>query len=177
MQGGCFTSATSAYYGIDAFTPIINYPECAVLGVGRIARRPVVVGDAIVARDQVTLSLTFDHRIVDGAPAARFLQTLSQAIENPAACDGDLRGLTMKCDLSGKVSLVTGAARGIGKAIADRLAANGSVVYYTDRNADEVREAASRLAFAARWMSRVPSDIAAARKRDRSRSPADSTFW
>ena len=74
-------------YGIDAFTPIINYPECAVLGVGRIARRPMVVGDSIVARHQLTLSLTFDHRIVDGAPAARFLQTLSQAIENP----GDLR--------------------------------------------------------------------------------------
>jgi pyruvate dehydrogenase E2 component (dihydrolipoamide acetyltransferase) len=87
MQGGCFTVTNLGGYGIDAFTPIINYPECAVLGVGRIARRPAVVGDTIVPRDQVTLSLTFDHRIVDGGPAARFLQTLSQAIENP----GDFR--------------------------------------------------------------------------------------
>ena len=54
----------------------------------------------------------------------------------------------MKCDLHGKVSVVTGAARGIGKAIADRLAANGSIVYYSDRNVDELREAAS----GGRWL-------------------------
>jgi pyruvate dehydrogenase E2 component (dihydrolipoamide acetyltransferase) len=83
MQGGCFTVSNLGGYGIDAFTPIINPPESAVLGVGRIAKRLAVVGDAIVARDQVTLSLTFDHRVVDGAPAARFLQTLAQAIEDP----------------------------------------------------------------------------------------------
>jgi pyruvate dehydrogenase E2 component (dihydrolipoamide acetyltransferase) len=83
MQGGCFTVSNLGAYGIDAFTPIINPPECAVLGVGRIAKRPAVVGDAIVAQDQVTLSLTFDHRIVDGAPAARFLQTLVRAVEDP----------------------------------------------------------------------------------------------
>jgi len=68
---------------VEAFTPVINYPECAVLGVGRIARRPAVVRDAIVPRDQMALSLTFDHRVVDGAPAARFLLTLSQSIEMP----------------------------------------------------------------------------------------------
>jgi pyruvate dehydrogenase E2 component (dihydrolipoamide acetyltransferase) len=84
MQGGSFTVTNLGAYGIDSFTPIINHPECAILGVGRIAKRPAVVGDAIVARDTVTLSLTFDHRIVDGAPAARFLQTLAQMIENPA---------------------------------------------------------------------------------------------
>jgi len=84
MQGGCFTVSNLGAYGIDEFTPIINPPECAVLGVGRIAKRPAVVGDAIVARDQVTLSLTFDHRVVDGAPAARFLQTLAQALEDPS---------------------------------------------------------------------------------------------
>ena len=84
MQGGCFTVSNLGAYGIDAFTPVINPPECAVLGVGRIAKRPAVVGDAVVPRDQVTLSLTFDHRIVDGGPAARFLQTLAQAVENPA---------------------------------------------------------------------------------------------
>ena len=81
-QGGTFTVTNLGAFGIDAFTPIINQPECAILGVGRIRRVAVVVGDQIVARDQLTLSLTFDHRIVDGAPAARFLQMLSGLIEN-----------------------------------------------------------------------------------------------
>ena len=85
MQGGVFTITNLGSFGIDAFTPIINLPETAVLGLGRIRREPVVIDDQIVARDQITLSLTFDHRIVDGAPAARFLQSVSQAIENPSA--------------------------------------------------------------------------------------------
>jgi pyruvate dehydrogenase E2 component (dihydrolipoamide acetyltransferase) len=84
MQGGVFTITNLGAYGVDAFTPIINFPECAILGVGRIQRRPVAVGDKVVVSEQNTLSLTFDHRIVDGAPAARFLQTLSQMLENPA---------------------------------------------------------------------------------------------
>ena len=83
MQGGTFTVTSLGAYGIDAFTPIINHPECAVLGVGRIQKRPVVFDEQIVIREQMTLSLTFDHRITDGAPAARFLQTLSGLIENP----------------------------------------------------------------------------------------------
>ena len=82
-QGGTFTITNLGAYGIDAFTPLINVPQCAILGIGRIERRPAVLGEQIVARAQVTLSLTFDHRIVDGAPAARFLQTLSGLIENP----------------------------------------------------------------------------------------------
>ena len=86
LQGGTFTLTNLGALGIDTFTPIINLPQCAILGVGRIRRRPVVRGDEVVARDQITLSLTFDHRIVDGAPAARFLQSLSQAIENPGPC-------------------------------------------------------------------------------------------
>jgi pyruvate dehydrogenase E2 component (dihydrolipoamide acetyltransferase) len=80
MQGGVFTLTNLGEFGIDAFTPIINQPQCAVLGVGRIERRPVVIEEQIVIRDQMTLSLTFDHRIVDGAPAARFLQTLAGLI-------------------------------------------------------------------------------------------------
>jgi len=83
MQGSTFTITNLGSFGIEAFTPIINYPECAVLGIGRIAKQPVVVDDQIVPRETVTLSLTFDHRIVDGAPAARFLQTLRDRIENP----------------------------------------------------------------------------------------------
>jgi pyruvate dehydrogenase E2 component (dihydrolipoamide acetyltransferase) len=76
-------------FGIDAFTPIINYPECAILGIGRIRRVAVLVDDKPVAREQITLSLTFDHRIMDGAPAAGFLQTLTNAIENPGRVSGE----------------------------------------------------------------------------------------
>jgi pyruvate dehydrogenase E2 component (dihydrolipoamide acetyltransferase) len=83
IQGGTFTISNLGAFGIEAFTPIINYPECAILGVGRIQLQPVVVKDQIVAVQRLTLSLTFDHRIVDGAPAARFLQALSNLIENP----------------------------------------------------------------------------------------------
>jgi len=85
IQGGVFTITNLGSYGIDAFTPIINYPETAILGLGRIRRDPVVYENQIVPRDQLSLSLTFDHRIVDGAPAARFLQTVGQAIETPSA--------------------------------------------------------------------------------------------
>lgn len=85
MQGGVFTITNLGGFGIDAFTPVINPPETAILGLGRISREPVVVDEKVVIRDQITLSLTFDHRIVDGAPAARFLQTVGQAIENPSA--------------------------------------------------------------------------------------------
>jgi pyruvate dehydrogenase E2 component (dihydrolipoamide acetyltransferase) len=84
LQGGTFTVTSLGALGIDAFTPIINYPECSILGVGRIRRCPAVIDDQIVIREQVTLSLTFDHRITDGVPAARFLQTLSAVIENPS---------------------------------------------------------------------------------------------
>ncbi|MDR3633829.1 MAG: dihydrolipoamide acetyltransferase family protein [Isosphaeraceae bacterium] len=83
MRGGVFTVTNLGAFGIDAFTPIINTPECAILGMGRIQRRPVAVDDQVAIRDQMVLSLTFDHRIVDGAPAARFLQSLVQLLENP----------------------------------------------------------------------------------------------
>lgn len=84
LRGGTFTITNLGSFGIDAFTPIINVPECAILGIGRIERRPVVIGEAIVARRRTTLSLTFDHRIVDGAPAARFLESLGRILENPS---------------------------------------------------------------------------------------------
>jgi pyruvate dehydrogenase E2 component (dihydrolipoamide acetyltransferase) len=83
MQGGTFTITSLGEFGIDAFSPLIHFPQCAVLGVGRIQRRPVDIADRVEIRDQITLSLTFDHRIVDGAPAARFLQALTLLIENP----------------------------------------------------------------------------------------------
>jgi pyruvate dehydrogenase E2 component (dihydrolipoamide acetyltransferase) len=85
MREATFTVSNLGHFGIDSFTPIIHLPQCAVLGVGRIVREPVVRGERIVPCDVLTLSLTFDHRIVDGAPAARFLQTLRNYVENPAA--------------------------------------------------------------------------------------------
>ncbi len=83
LQGGTFTITNLGNFGIDAFTPIINPPESAILGVGRILKKPVVHNDEIVIRSMLTLSLTFDHRVVDGAPAAQFLQTVSNYIQDP----------------------------------------------------------------------------------------------
>jgi pyruvate dehydrogenase E2 component (dihydrolipoamide acetyltransferase) len=83
MAGGVFTITNLGVFGIDAFTPIINLPECAILGVGRIAQKPAVWQGQVAIRSMVVLSLTFDHRLVDGAPAARFLQRLSQLVQNP----------------------------------------------------------------------------------------------
>lgn len=86
MRDATFTVSNLGMFGVDAFTPIINPPQCAVLGIGRIARAPAVVNDAVVPRHQMTLSLTFDHRIVDGGPAARFLDAIRGHIEQPAPC-------------------------------------------------------------------------------------------
>jgi pyruvate dehydrogenase E2 component (dihydrolipoamide acetyltransferase) len=83
LSGGTFTLTNLGPYGIDAFTPIINLPQCAILGVGRIIRKPAIWGDAVVPRHMLALSLTFDHRIVDGGPAARFLQTVREYVEEP----------------------------------------------------------------------------------------------
>jgi pyruvate dehydrogenase E2 component (dihydrolipoamide acetyltransferase) len=86
LTGGTFTITNLGGFGIDAFTPIINTPQTAILGIGAIRREAVVLDDdRIEARDQITLSLTFDHQVVDGAPAAAFLQMVCQAIENPSA--------------------------------------------------------------------------------------------
>jgi pyruvate dehydrogenase E2 component (dihydrolipoamide acetyltransferase) len=83
LGGGTFTITSLGAYDVDAFTPVINLPEAAILGVGRIAERPVVRDGQIVARPMLTLSLVFDHRLVDGAPAARFLQYVKDLIEEP----------------------------------------------------------------------------------------------
>lgn len=86
MQGGVFTITNLGSFGIEAFTPIINLPEIAILGLGAIRREPAVMPDGqILARDRITLSLTFDHASVDGAPAASFLQDIAAAMTDPAA--------------------------------------------------------------------------------------------
>jgi pyruvate dehydrogenase E2 component (dihydrolipoamide acetyltransferase) len=83
MSGGTFTITNLGMFETDAFTPIINIPEVAILGVGRIRERVVAREGQICVRPTVVLSLTVDHRAVDGAPAARFLQRLKQLIEEP----------------------------------------------------------------------------------------------
>jgi pyruvate dehydrogenase E2 component (dihydrolipoamide acetyltransferase) len=83
LSGSTFTITNLGMFEIDAFTPIINLPEAAILGVGRIKARPAVAGGEICVRQTMWLSLTFDHRLVDGAPAARFLQYIKDLIEEP----------------------------------------------------------------------------------------------
>lgn len=83
MEGGTFTITNLGAAGIDAFTPIINPPQCAILGVGRITQRPAVHDGQVVPRWLTVVSLSFDHRIIDGGPAARFLATLRQLVEAP----------------------------------------------------------------------------------------------
>ena len=68
---------------MEWFTPIINLSQCATLGIGPMAPQPAVVDGELAARQMVRLSLTFDHRIVDGTPAARFLQRIVQLVEEP----------------------------------------------------------------------------------------------
>jgi len=83
LSGSTFTITNLGAYEVDAFTPIINLPETAILGVGRIKPRPAVVDGQVYVRQTMWLSLTFDHRLVDGAPAARFLQRIRQLVEEP----------------------------------------------------------------------------------------------
>ena len=83
LSGGTFTLTNLGMLGVDAFTPVINLPECAILGVGRIKLKPVMLGERVVGRHMVWLSLSFDHRLVDGGPAARFLQRVTQLTERP----------------------------------------------------------------------------------------------
>jgi pyruvate dehydrogenase E2 component (dihydrolipoyllysine-residue acetyltransferase) len=78
VHGGTFTITNLGMFGVDAFTPILNPGETGILGVGRIVEKPTVFNGAIAKRAMLWLSLTFDHRVVDGAPAAEFLQTVIQ---------------------------------------------------------------------------------------------------
>lgn len=76
-----FTITGLGHLGVQAFSPIVDPPQVAILGVGAVRRAPVVQDDAVVPGDVVDLSLTFDHAAVDGAPAARFLQALTRRLE------------------------------------------------------------------------------------------------
>ncbi len=83
MSGGTFTISNLGMYGVEEFTAIINPPEAAILAVGTTTREAVVVGNQVVPRRRMRFTLSADHRIIDGALAAQFLQTLSGIIEHP----------------------------------------------------------------------------------------------
>lgn len=84
FQGGTFTITNLGMYDVDFFTPIINYPQVAILGIGRMRKMLAMQSGEVAERAKVFLSLTFDHRAVDGAPAARFLKEIAQLVEQPA---------------------------------------------------------------------------------------------
>lgn len=84
LAGGTFTITNLGAYEIDGFTPIINPPQAAILGTGRIVEKPAVYRGEVAVRSMMTLSLSFDHRLVDGAPAAAFLQSIKRMAEEPA---------------------------------------------------------------------------------------------
>jgi pyruvate dehydrogenase E2 component (dihydrolipoamide acetyltransferase) len=83
MQGGCFTISSLGGIGGTAFTPIINPPEVAILGISRSTMRPVYRGTTFVPRLMLPLSLSYDHRVIDGAMAARFTTYLAQTLAEP----------------------------------------------------------------------------------------------
>lgn len=80
VSGGTFTVSNLGMYGVDGFTPIINTPQTGILGVGRIVEKPVIYRGEIAKRSMMVLSLTFDHRVIDGAPAGAFLQTVADLL-------------------------------------------------------------------------------------------------
>ena len=83
VTGGTFTITNVSMFNVDAFTPILKPPETGILGVGRVKEKPAVVDGQIAIRSMGFLSLSFDHQVVDGAPANDFLQTVARYRENP----------------------------------------------------------------------------------------------
>ena len=81
---GTFTLTNLGAWDIDDFTPIVNHPESAILGVGRIVEKPVARNGQVVVEPRLALSLSFDHRIIDGAPGAAFLKAMKDMIEEPS---------------------------------------------------------------------------------------------
>jgi pyruvate dehydrogenase E2 component (dihydrolipoamide acetyltransferase) len=88
LQGGTFTISNLGMYGVDYFQAIVNAPQAAILAVGRIREQPAAVNGELVIRPTLTLAVSFDHRVVDGARGAQFLETLADLIEEPAGLVG-----------------------------------------------------------------------------------------
>jgi 2-oxoisovalerate dehydrogenase E2 component (dihydrolipoyl transacylase) len=90
LAGSTFTVSNFGALGLDEGVPVINYPEAAILGMGSLKPRPMVVDDAVVIRPQMTLTCVFDHRVADGATVAQFLGELRRLIESPETALLDL---------------------------------------------------------------------------------------
>jgi pyruvate dehydrogenase E2 component (dihydrolipoamide acetyltransferase) len=84
LTGGTFTISNLGSYGVDFFTPLINLPETAILGVGRIVEKPIASNGQVSVKPMMCLSLSFDHRVIDGALAAKFLQRIREILEAPS---------------------------------------------------------------------------------------------
>ena len=91
LQGSTFTVSNFGALGLDEGVPVINYPEAAILGMGSLKPRPVVVDDAVVACPTMTLTCAFDHRIADGAQVAAFLCELRDLVESPDCSNASTR--------------------------------------------------------------------------------------
>ena len=85
ITGSTFTLSSLGMYGIEEFTSIINIPESAILAVGAILDKPVVIDKEIVVRPVMKITLSYDHRLIDGAKAAAFMMTLKEFLENPSS--------------------------------------------------------------------------------------------
>ncbi len=83
LTGGTFTVSNYGAFGVDGGAAVINHPEVAILGVGRIVDRPWVVDGAVAVRKVVQLSLSFDHRVCDGGDAGGFLRFVADCVEQP----------------------------------------------------------------------------------------------
>lgn len=91
VSGGTFTVSNLGMYGVDSFTPILNTPQTGILGVGRIVEKPAIYRGEMTKRSMMVLSLTFDHRVIDGAPAGAFLQTVADLLAHGNRISLDLR--------------------------------------------------------------------------------------
>jgi len=83
LTGGTFTVTNLGAFDVESFAPVINPPQCAILGLGRIAFKPFAHGSQVSARPSTLLTLVFDHRIIDGVPAAKFLRDVKRNLEEP----------------------------------------------------------------------------------------------
>jgi pyruvate dehydrogenase E2 component (dihydrolipoamide acetyltransferase) len=87
LTGGTFTVTNLGGYGVELFAPVINPPQCAILGFGRTSEKAVIIEKQVRVASVTTLSLVFDHRIVDGVPAAQYLQRVKELLEDPEKLD------------------------------------------------------------------------------------------
>jgi pyruvate dehydrogenase E2 component (dihydrolipoamide acetyltransferase) len=87
LEGGTFSVSALGAYGVDVFTPVINPPNAGILGVGRLRDDLVLEGGEVKVVKRLTLSLTWDHRVVDGVPAAEFCRTIVELLAEPSKLD------------------------------------------------------------------------------------------